>query len=206
VNRVAWSALGLVLALVVATACAGAGRPAVTVETLKPRQCSAEGLHAGRLRSPDPVPRAVRRARRAIVDAATRCDYQALEALAERGGLSVTIDGADVPVASWPARERDDRPILSFLVGILGLTAATTDDGVAWPAAVTWPGPDDGRRVQRRALERVVGDDGVFGWEETGGYAGWRTTIDVDGRWTTLSHGPLPDAINSGSPPPTGGG
>jgi len=43
----------------------------------------------------------------------------------------------------------------------------------------------------------VVGDDGVFGWEETGAYAGWRTTIGPDGRWTTFTHGPLPDAINS---------
>ena len=62
---------------------------------------------------------------------------------------------------------------------------------------MTWSGPDDAPAARRRALAGVVGEDGVFGWEETGAYAGWRTTIARDGRWTALSHGPLPDAVNS---------
>lgn len=134
-------------------------------------------------------------ARQTIIDAALACDYDTLAAAAVIGPLEVVIDGETVPVATWEAREDDGEPILRFVAGILALrpAKAASDGSVTWPSAVDWQFSDVAPGGERAALVDVVGEDGIFGWAETGGYAGWRSTIEADGTWRSLLLGPAPD-------------
>ena len=130
--------------------------------------------------------------RQAIVEAAADCDYDTLLDLATAGPVSVTIDGAELPVAEWEGREADGEPILRFVAGVLTLNPAPEagDGSVTWPSAVDWAFSDVAPGDERSALADVVGEEGIFGWEETGGYAGWRTTIAADGGWSSVTVGP----------------
>ena len=182
------------LTLLVAAGCSGAGRPTLADDTAPPLACSAAGLDPGGVPPQDLAPE-VAATRQAIVDAAIDCDYGALADLADAGPVAVTLDGVDAPVSDWERRERAGEPILRSVAGILMLTpAATAADGtVTWPSAVDWPFSDVAPGDERQALVAVVGENGVFGWEETGGYAGWRTSIAGDGAWSTVALGPTPD-------------
>lgn len=179
--------------IIVASGCGGGGRPTLTDDTPAPRACSADGL---RTAEPDAegLTAEVASTRRRIVAAATECDYDALIRLGAAGPVSVTLDGAEVPVTDWEGREAEGVPILRSVAGILGLAPAApgTDGSTTWPSAVDWPFSDVAPGDERRALIDVVGEQGIFGWSETGGYAGWRTTIAADGTWTAVTLGPAP--------------
>lgn len=179
--------------LLVAVGCSGAGRPTLADDTAPPLECSAAGLDPGGVPAQEFAPE-VAVTRQAIVDAAIDCDYPTLVDIAAAGPVSVTLDGVDAPVSDWERRERAGEPILRAVAGILMLTpAATAADGmVTWPSAVDWPFSDVAPGDERQALVAVVGENGVFGWEETGGYAGWRTSIAGDGTWSTVTLGPAP--------------
>ena len=67
-----------------ATACAGAGRPELTDETLPGGRCSADGMDVGPVDS-DGLPSPVAARRQELIDAAVACDYRALARLARPG-------------------------------------------------------------------------------------------------------------------------
>lgn len=182
-----------VVALVVVTSCAGAGRPTLSEDTAPPRECSADGMVIADVDA-EGIPPEVAATRAGVIDAATACDFDALAQLAALGPLAVVIDGAEAPVDGWERRERAGEPILQRVAGVLALTPAgsAADGSVTWPSAVDWPFSDVAPGDERRALVDVVGEDGVFGWAETGGYAGWRTTIAGDGTWASVLLGPAP--------------
>jgi hypothetical protein len=184
---------GLALILVVLVGCSGAGRPTLSEDTVPPLECSADGMTITEFAAEGVAP-GVAATRQAIVDAAVDCDYEALLDLAAAGPVSVTLDGTDVPVADWERREAEGKPILRLVAGILTLVPATTatDGSVTWPSAVDWQFSDVAPGDERQALIDVVGETGIFGWEETGGYAGWRTAIAADGSWSSVTLGPAP--------------
>jgi hypothetical protein len=187
-------ALVLVLAAL-ATACTGGDRPQLTEDTVGERRCSADGMVFPDLES-DGMPSPVAARRQALIDAATDCRYRRLGALAQETGVDIRIDGEVVPVAEWREREHDGQPILGPLAGILSLAHVRQegDAGVefTWPNAVDWPFADVSDGEDRQALADVVGEEGIFGWREAGGYAGWRTSIGADGDWLHLWYGPIP--------------
>jgi hypothetical protein len=180
--------------LVVLVGCSGAGRPTLTEDTAPPLDCSADGMSVAALSAEGVTPE-VAATRQAIVDAALDCDYEALLDLAAAGPVSVTLDGTDTPVAEWEGREDEGERILRFLAGILTLVpAAPAENGsITWPSAVDWAFSDVAPGNERQSLIDVVGENGIFGWEETGGYAGWRTTVAADGTWSSVTLGPDPD-------------
>jgi hypothetical protein len=143
----------------------------------------------------DGIPSPVAERRQELIDAAIDCDYRALGRLARETGVDIRVEGETVPVRQWREREHDGQPILRPLAGILTLEHVRRDgdQGVefVWPNAVDWPFADvaDGR--DRQALLEAVGEAGVFGWREAGGYSGWRTTIGADGDWLTFWYGPV---------------
>jgi hypothetical protein len=183
----------MALMLVVLAACSGAGRPTLSQDTAPPLECSADGMNGADLTAEGVAPD-VAATRQAIVDAAVDCDYDALLDLAAAGPVSVTLDGTDTPVAEWEHREGEGERILGFVAGILTLVPApaAADGSVTWPSAVDWQFSDVAPGDERQALIDVVGESGIFGWEETGGYAGWRTTIAADGAWSSVTLGPTP--------------
>ncbi len=178
-------------------ACGGAGRPELSDQTLPPRACSADGLVVGPLDS-DGIPSAVARTRQQLIDAAVACDYRALGRLARRHGVDLRFEGEVVPVAQWEEREHDGMPILRPLAGLLGLAwsrgegagGGQGDSAFTWPTAVDWPFKDVADGQERAALVEVVGEEGIYGWGEHGGYVGWRTTIAGDGTWASFLLGP----------------
>ena len=177
-----------------ASACSGAGRPTLTDDTHAERECSADGMVIPEQDS-DGIPSTVATRRQELIDAAVACDYRELGRIARQTGVDIRIEGEVVPVRQWREREHDAQPILRPLAGILSLAhVRRTGDGgeeFVWPNAVDWPFADvaDGR--DRQALLEVVGEQGIFGWREAGGYSGWRTTIGADGGWLTFWYGPI---------------
>jgi hypothetical protein len=186
-------AMAMLLAAV-ATACGGAGRPELTDDTLSERECSADGMVVEPLDS-DGLPSPVAQIRQQLIDAAVACNYRALGRLARANQVDLRIEGEQVPVRQWREREHDGQPILRPLAGILSL-ANVRQEGEAgtefvWPNAVEWPFADVANGQDRRALLDVVGEEGIFGWSEAGGYSGWRSAIGPHGRWLRFWYGPV---------------
>lgn len=186
----------LALAAGLLASCAGAGRPTLSDDTVPESRCSADGMQIDPLDS-DGIPSAVAARRQELIDAAVACDYRALQRLARENGVDLRYEGDPMPVSQWREREHDGQPILRPLAGLLSL-AHTRDevDGAerfTWPTAVDWPFADVADAQERAALAEVVGEAGIFGWAEAGGYVGWRTSITADGTWTRLWYGPTDD-------------
>ncbi len=183
------------IAVVVLTSCAGAGRPELTDDTLPGRRCSADGMAVGPVDS-DGLPSPVARRRQELIDAAVACDYRRLGRLALQSGVDVRFEGQEVPVRQWREWEHEGTPVLRPLAGLLGLAYARDEaDGgqqrFTWPTAVDWPFADVASGRERAELLDVVGEAGIFGWAEAGGYAGWRTSIAADGTWARFWYGPV---------------
>ena len=182
--------------VVLAGACSAAERPTLTDDTVSDRRCSADGMVIEPLDS-DGLPSAVAERRQQLVDAALDCDYRALNRLARSTGVDLRIEGETVPSTQWREREADGMAILRPLAGLLSLPHVrrhAPDGGeleFVWPNAVDWPFADvaDGR--DRQALLEVVGEEGIFGWSEAGGYSGWRVAIGADGDWLRYWYGPV---------------
>lgn len=184
------------MAVVVATAVlAGcAERPVLTDETLPGRRCSAEGLTVGPVDN-DGIPAAVAATRQALIDAAVACDYGELGTRSVADATDLQYEGEAFPVRQWRRTERQGTEVLAPLARLLALAPVRVRDGdtvrFTWPSAVEWPFADVAPPGERRELVEAVGRDGIFGWSEAGGYAGWRVSIAPDGRWTRYWYGPV---------------
>ncbi len=177
----------------IATSCSGAGRPELTEDTLSPRECSADGMVAPL--DSDGLPSPVARTRQELVDAALACDYRTLGRMAREMEVDLRYEGDPIPVRSWRELEADGAQVVRALAGLLSL-AHVRHEGDAgteftWPTAVDWPFADVGNGRERRDLLEVVGERGIFGWSEAGGYSGWRVAIGADGRWLNFWYGPV---------------
>lgn len=159
--------------------------------------CSASDLGAEVGDEPN-LPRAVAVMRADLADAAVRCDYDALAALADRNGAAVRFSWGDEkdPIAFWRAAEASGAkpPPLRALRLLLALPAARTDDGsghvqYVWPAAFAVERPTD-------AQLQEIADTGLYdlatlqGWVEQGtNYLGYRVLITEAGDWTAFVAG-----------------
>lgn len=174
------------------TACAE--RPVLTDETLPGRRCSADGLAVGPIDN-DGIPAAVAATRQALIDAAVACDYGELGTRSAADATDLQYESEAFPVRRWRRTERQGTEVLAPLARLLALAPVRVRDGdsvrFTWPSAVDWPSADVAPPGERRELVEAVGRDGIFGWSEAGGYAGWRVTIAPDGRWTRYWYGPV---------------
>ena len=145
-------------------------------------ECSAAGLTA------PPTPAALSAEAtatlRAVVDAATVCDYDGL-ALAAGDEITLSFGGhSEVDTYLEEGDRRDE--LLRILVGLLAMPPGTiaTDVGAdisVWPAF--WADDEPATAEERAALEAIAGvpyDELVV---PDLGYLWYRVGIDADGNW-----------------------
>lgn len=134
---------------------------------------------------PDPV--GVLRGK--IVDAAKKCDYEALARLALAGDdrFTYSFGESGQPGAFWKAAESGGRPLLRSLVEILdGPFATRTVEGTTqylWPSAYAFERWEDVPPREREALRRSYGDEDLRRFERFGSYTGHRVGITASGDW-----------------------
>lgn len=153
------------------------------------RKCSVGTL---KNRGPDPqeIPADVKSVRKKIIQAAGRCDYDALRTLAQEGDGSFSYSFGEStdraegdPGRYWRDLEDDDQPVLATLVRVLrlapGKTSVEGDDLFVWPAAAA----GDASEKDREAVEGAFKDENVDEWFTDDGYLGPRAGITADGDW-----------------------
>jgi hypothetical protein len=180
--------------------------PTVSPSSAVSGDCSAVALQDHEIaypRDPQPeLPPAVREMRERIVNAALRCDYDALNALA--------LDGRDVfsysfgdpdeePGEYWrmieEAKPRFREPVVSLLVQTLDLSYCTQrfedPDGKGMVTQYEWPSAqcDAPTDEQWAELEGLYTDDEIQTMKDFGGFIGWRIGILEDGDWISYVAG-----------------
>lgn len=161
----------------------------ITMIDETPQQCSAEGVPEPALSSD--LPADVDTTARAIIGAASDCDFDALAGIASTDGspdLITSFGGGGLEnLARW---EEEGRGELGTLIRLFGTSHAVTEiedgpDIYVWPAAFAY---DDWEDIPPEYLTELM-DLGVYGEGELdeiarfGSYAGWRTGIDEEGNW-----------------------
>jgi hypothetical protein len=211
----------------IATGCATNSRPGASSSPSAPAgtasggspsasaqgSCSAAGLPA------DPpqqnLPEPVAQTRSQIVKAATACDYDALDRIAQSSveGFSFSFGGQKgKPSEHWRRLETEGRQPLAFLVKVLSASNGVTvvpatlpspgstspnpnlsgDKTIyAWPAAATKDVPSEEDWAE---LERIYPKEQVAKMKEDAakfgiGYLGWRVGITAPGNWIYFIEG-----------------
>ncbi|MBW3668215.1 MAG: hypothetical protein KY443_03285 [Actinobacteria bacterium] len=150
--------------------------------------CSSDGLSA----TPEPqpgLPEQVAATRRAIVDAATRCDYARLAKLASTGqrAFTASFGGAHDVASYWRQAEGTDQRPLRYLVGLLDAPHAerTVEEATqfVWPSAYAAERWADVPPAAREALRPLYDDEDFSTFERFGSYVGYRIGIARDGEW-----------------------
>lgn len=150
--------------------------------------CSADGLSA----TPEPqpaLPEQVAATRRAIIDAATRCDYARLAELASTGqrAFTASFGGAEDVASTWRQAEATDQQPLRYLVGLLDAPHAerTVQETTQflWPSAYAAERWADVAPAAREALRPLYDDEDFSTFERFGSYVGYRIGIARDGEW-----------------------
>ena len=154
-----------------------------------PQQCSAEGTPEPALSSD--LPADVDTTARAIIGAASDCDFDVLAGIAFTDGspdLITSFGGGGIDnLARW---EEEGYGEMDTLVRLFGTSHALieSEDGPAiyvWPAAFAYDRWED---IPPEYLSELM-DLGVYGEGELdeiakfGSYAGWRIGIDENGEW-----------------------
>jgi len=157
-----------------------------SVEPIEGPACSATGLVWPP--SPQELPEAVGNARAAIVERATRCDYEALAALALEGqAFTYSFGQSGQPAAYWREAEAAGRGILQRLVEILRLRGATRRVGATthyvWPSAYAYDRWTDVPQPDRDALGTVYSEAEIRQFAQFGSYTGHRVGITASGDW-----------------------
>ena len=154
-----------------------------------PQQCSAEGTPEPALSSD--LPADVDTTARAIIGAASDCDFEALAGIAFTDGtpdLITSFGGGGIDnLAHW---EEEGYGEMDTLIRLFDTSHAVTEvedgpDIYVWPAAFAYDDWDD---IPPEYMTELM-DLGVYGEGELdeiakfGSYAGWRVGIDEDGEW-----------------------
>ena len=147
--------------------------------------CSAVGLPASPL-TQSALPAPVAEARSAIVEAATECNFTALERLAGPD-FFYTFDatsGADLS-RFWQQSDQQNFDTLAVLVRTLDLPFAEStgvDETVVyvWPAVAEIENPTE---ADWQALSAVYNEEEIEFYKNFGGFIGWRIYISADGTW-----------------------
>ena len=147
--------------------------------------CSAVGLPASPL-TQSTLPAPVAEARSAIVEAATECNFTALERLAGPD-FFYTFDatsGADLS-RFWQQSDQQNFDTLAVLVRTLDLPFAEStgvDETVVyvWPAVAEIENPTE---ADWQALSAVYNEEEIEFYKNFGGFIGWRIYISADGTW-----------------------
>lgn len=154
-----------------------------------PRQCSAEGTPQPKLSSD--LPADVAATARAIIGAASHCDFDDLAGIASTDGTPDLItsfgEGGVDNLARW---EQEGYGEMDRLIRLFGTSHAVTEtedgpDIYVWPAAFAYDRWED---IPREYLTELM-DLGVYTEGELdeiakfGSYAGWRIGIDAEGNW-----------------------
>jgi hypothetical protein len=204
----------------------GDSRPIPPTKTQTPRQSPTTEASPTRTESPEPVgeecsstelndagayprepqselPPTVLDIRKQIIDAALRCDYNALNALALDGrdffSYSFGAPGK-APGNYWRMIEEEEepglrQPVLSLLVQTFDLSYCTDQfedpDGEGTVTQYAWPSASCARPTDEQwaELESLYSDEEIRGWKDFGSFIGWRIGILDDGDWTSYIAG-----------------
>lgn len=148
--------------------------------------CSAGGLSV-RLASQEGLPTAVARTRRAILQAATACDFERLASLTSGSDFVFSFGGGGDPAAYWrEAEDFGDQP-LGYLAKLLELPyRERTFEGetyYVWPSAYGYGDWSSVPAEDKEALESVYDQALLDSFAEFGAYAGYRVGITETGEW-----------------------
>jgi hypothetical protein len=135
--------------------------------------------------TPSGLPSAVGEMWAGVLAAAQAKDYEGLEALALQGPgeFSYTFGGPEKgPAAYWRAEAARGEDVLGILEEILRMPYGKEGDLYVWPEAYLWEVPFTSE--QRELLAQNFSEDDITGWEDFGGYVGYRVGITQDGDWT----------------------
>lgn len=159
-----------------------------------PVPCSAHDL-------PDQVdpqpglPAAVQDTRRAVYEAAVRCDFDRLQELIPDRGFTYSFGGGEDPVGEWrraEAQQREPAP-MRYLAGILQRPYAEREvqgsTQYAWPSAFGYDTWAQVPERDRRALAPLYDEEDLQSFARFGGYTGYRAVITEDGTWTVFVAG-----------------
>lgn len=153
--------------------------------------CSALGLPSPPLNQ-DSLPDAVGETRAAIVEAATECDFAALERLAGPDFLySLDPSSASDLSRFWQQSDQQNFDTLAVIVRTFDLPFAmiTSAEGAVsyvWPAVTEIQNPTE---EDWQTLAAVYNEEEIEFYKEFGGFIGWRIYISADGTWTTAIAG-----------------
>jgi hypothetical protein len=198
-GRKRWIRLAALAGLVL-TACAeGEGNvapptrsePATVTPSSSPSsesECSAAASSA--TLEPQPgLPSRIEEVRRAIAEAAGRCEYGRLAELAREGGeqFTFTFGAADDPAEYWRTEEAAGGEPMKFLAGMLdrpyGQVSAGDLNLYVWPSAATYPSWAEVPPEARNALRPLYGDQDFRQFAQFGSYIGYRVGITETGDW-----------------------
>jgi hypothetical protein len=134
------------------------------------------------------LPAAVAETRRAIWEAATTCDWAALERLIpDEFSFSFAFRGGRLAVAEWQDLEAQGGMPMYYLVELLTrpYRRLEFDAGTyyVWPSAFAYPDWASVPTADREALRPLYGDREFDGFADFGGYVGYRIGIADDGTW-----------------------
>jgi hypothetical protein len=161
----------------------------ITMTDDTPQQCSAEGTPEPALSSD--LPANVDTTARAIIGAASDCDFDGLAGIAAADGspdLTTSFGGGGIDnLARW---EEEGYGEMGTLIRLFGTSHAVTEmqdgpDIYVWPAAFAYDRWED---IPPEYLTELM-DLGVYGEGELdeiakfGSYTGWRIGIDEYGNW-----------------------
>jgi hypothetical protein len=150
--------------------------------------CSAAASSASLEPQPG-LPDRVEEVRQAIAEAAVRCEYGRLAALAREGGeqFTFTFGDADDPAQYWRREEAIGGEPMKFLVGMLERPYGQVSAGdlilYVWPSAATYPSWAEVSPEARNALRPLYGDQDFQQFAQFGSYIGYRVGITETGDW-----------------------
>ena len=156
--------------------------------------CSAH--HLPRHVEPQPgLPAAVQETRRAVYDAAVRCDFDRLQELVPDQGFTHSFGGGDDPVGAWRSDEAQQpgRGPMRYLAGVLRRPYAEREvqgwTQYEWPSASGYDSWAQVPELDRRALTPLYDEQDLASFETFGAYTGYRVVITQDGTWTVFVAG-----------------
>ncbi len=169
----------------------GPAEPPTGFPTLEPLPgCSVDGTggHAGEQSG---LPEPVAATRQAILDAAERCDFAALDSLALDGEFSFHFD------SGFPGmfRQSEDAgsPAVRLIARMLGFPYGTVDAGAetiyVWPEIATYESWDQVSVEEQNQLSFVYDFPEQRQFADFGAYVGLRVGITESGDWIFVAEG-----------------